>query len=96
MSAIIHGAAIFSACGKYRYRLERDFASGRYTITVVMLNPSKAGATETDHTIVDLATLDHFIGERRVCEFAPDHVFAQRRDQLTQELPRVAAIEQHT
>ena len=33
----------FSACGKYRYRLERVRDGGRGTLLVVMVNPSTAG-----------------------------------------------------
>lgn len=60
------GSAILSDCGRYRYRLTRDwstgptdlFASDREagsgtprTMTFVMLNPSTADATEDDPTV---------------------------------------------
>jgi hypothetical protein len=51
---IERGSADFSACGKYRYRLERRLndraASGAITILYVGVNPSTAGATEEDQT----------------------------------------------
>ena len=42
--------AVVSACGKYRYTLEREWADGP-TATFVMLNPSTANAFEDDPTI---------------------------------------------
>lgn len=47
------GSAVFSPCGRYRYRLTRDGIGGceRGTITWIMLNPSKADANVDDPTI---------------------------------------------
>jgi len=44
------GDAAFSGCGRYRYRLSREFG-GKLTITFVMLNPSTADGTRDDPTI---------------------------------------------
>lgn len=43
-------SAIISACGKYRYRLERE-CSGALNTAVIMVNPSTANAEQDDATI---------------------------------------------
>ena len=43
-------SAKFSACGRYRYLLERRWAEGRLA-TFIMLNPSTADAEKDDPTI---------------------------------------------
>ncbi len=42
--------AVISECGKYRYRLGREWAEGP-TCVFIMLNPSTADALKDDHTI---------------------------------------------
>lgn len=45
-------SAVISACGIYRYRLERFVAQGNgRTMAVIMVNPSTADATKDDATI---------------------------------------------
>jgi hypothetical protein len=44
------GSAVFSPCGRYRYRIERRLPCGGRTMALTMLNPSKAGAVKTDPT----------------------------------------------
>lgn len=45
-------SAVLSPCGKYRYRLDREFGfTGEGRISFVMLNPSTADATKDDPTI---------------------------------------------
>jgi hypothetical protein len=44
------GAAVFSPCQRYRYRLERDLGSRR-TVTFCLVNPSTATAETDDATI---------------------------------------------
>lgn len=46
----MRGRAIISACGQYRYRLERD-GPGEGQTTVIMVNPSIADAETDDATI---------------------------------------------
>ncbi|MDD5301464.1 MAG: DUF1643 domain-containing protein [Elusimicrobia bacterium] len=46
--------ADFSACGKYRYFLWRTWEHGKQHLGAVMLNPSKAGASHNDPTIIRL------------------------------------------
>jgi hypothetical protein len=43
-------SAVMSACGRYRYRLERD-GPGEGRTVVIMVNPSTADAEEDDATI---------------------------------------------
>ena len=54
-SLIPRGAAVFSPCGVYRYRLERAidgaYARSGRTATFIMLNPSTADADQDDPTI---------------------------------------------
>jgi hypothetical protein len=47
---IPQGDAVFSADGRYRYRLTRDLG-GKTTVTFIMLNPSTADANLDDPTI---------------------------------------------
>lgn len=43
--------ATFSPCGKYRHLLWRRWDTTKPILNLVMLNPSKAGATESDATV---------------------------------------------
>lgn len=45
------GSAVISACGYYRYRLERTLPAGSGTMVWLMLNPSTADAEQDDPTI---------------------------------------------
>lgn len=47
---IPQGDAIFSGCGRYRYKLTRELGGG-FTICFVMLNPSTADGTADDNTL---------------------------------------------
>jgi hypothetical protein len=47
-------SAVFSDCGRYRYRLERRSPTGSRTMSVTMLNPSTAGSDANDPTITKL------------------------------------------
>lgn len=47
-------SAVISACGRYRYRLERTVSDGKGVICFVGVNPSVADATINDHTITKL------------------------------------------
>lgn len=44
-------SAHLSACGAYRYRLERQWDQGRPKVAFIMLNPSTADADQDDPTI---------------------------------------------
>ena len=44
-------SALFSECGRYRYRLTRQLSGNRGPLLVVGLNPSTADATHNDPTI---------------------------------------------
>lgn len=44
-------SAIFSACGLFRYRLERDLGRDGPTVAILGVNPSMAGAEVNDQTI---------------------------------------------
>lgn len=44
-------SAIFSACGTWRYRLERDLGRAGPTVAILGVNPSTAGAEVNDQTI---------------------------------------------
>lgn len=48
---LIKRSAVFSPCGTYRLRLERDLGVPGLTALGLMVNPSKAGAEVDDHTI---------------------------------------------
>ncbi|NDZ63594.1 DUF1643 domain-containing protein [Streptomyces cyaneofuscatus] len=48
---IRHRTAELSACGRYRYRLTREWDDARPPATFVMLNPSTADADEDDSTV---------------------------------------------
>jgi hypothetical protein len=54
----IHGDAVFSADGRYRYWLERRWDDALPQFTYVLLNPSKAGVADNgDRTVPKLVTL---------------------------------------
>jgi hypothetical protein len=48
---VMQGKAIFSACGTWRYRLEREWGAGGKTLAFIMVNPSTANALVNDPTI---------------------------------------------
>lgn len=51
MNLFDSGGAVFSPCGKYRYRLWRSWASGSGTVNFLMLNPSTADESANDPTV---------------------------------------------
>ena len=47
----IDGTACLSACGRYRWRLDRDLGRDGPVLAGIMVNPSKATASVSDQTI---------------------------------------------
>jgi hypothetical protein len=61
----IRGSAVFSECGKYRYRLDRDWSvlgSPLVRSCWVLLNPSKATAELNDQTVAKCIRLSNAWG----------------------------------
>jgi hypothetical protein len=51
MSHFTISSALFSECGRYRYRLERQWDPSKEAVCFLMLNPSTADAHSTDPTL---------------------------------------------
>jgi hypothetical protein len=79
-------SALISACGKYRYRLDRDGLSGKGTVVWIMVNPSTADATEDDATIRRVRGFSQRLGFAR---FTVGNLFAYRATDV-RELRTVA------
>lgn len=58
-------SAIFSPCGKFRYRLERPIAENGIVIAFFGVNPSTAGAEIEDQTTVKWRGFSRVNGARR-------------------------------
>jgi hypothetical protein len=58
-------SAIFSPCGTWRYRLERDIAEVGKIALACLTNPSKAGAENNDQTVGKLIGFGRRNGIRR-------------------------------
>lgn len=60
-------SAVISACGHYRYRLEREtgMLEGK-TAAFIMVNPSTADATKNDATIRKLLGFGGYLGFRKI------------------------------
>lgn len=78
-------SAVISACGAYRYRLERVLGEGE-TVAVVMVNPSTAGADNDDATIRKLRGFGKANGWGRIIV---GNLFAYRATDV-RELAKVA------
>lgn len=83
--------AIFSECGKYRYRLWREWQEAMFsdggTVIFIMLNPSSAGARTDDPTIRKCVGFAKWWGCNRIevvnmyayCATEPKDIFAAQR-----------------
>lgn len=58
----IHTGAVFSDCGKYRYRLWRHWDLSLPLLGLGLMNPSKAGEVENDRTISGQCTRAQMLG----------------------------------
>lgn len=56
------GAAVFSPCGRYRHRLDRDLERAGPVAAVFGVNPSTAGGDETDPTITKVCGFAERLG----------------------------------
>ena len=75
------GRAEISACGTYRYRLERDFFRPGPIAAVFMVNPSTADAQENDATIRKLLGFGARLGWHSLIV---GNVFAYRATDITE------------
>lgn len=57
--------AIFSECGKYRYRLQRELGEGP-TVAIIMVNPSAADSLRDDPTIRRISAFGKRLGWGRI------------------------------
>lgn len=60
------GSARFSACGKYRLELVREWSDGESTALAVMANPSKADHLKNDKTVTRLCGYVRSVRVRRL------------------------------
>lgn len=58
----MHRSAAISACGRYRYRLDREWDPERGRIYVCLINPSTADASEDDATLRGLVARSKKLG----------------------------------
>lgn len=59
-------SAVFSACGRYRYLLDREMGNAEPILLFIMLNPSKAGAKKNDPTIRKCMGFGQRLGYERI------------------------------
>lgn len=79
-------SAIISACGQYRYRLERDVQLQGKVFAYFGVNPSTADASIDDHTVRKWIGFTKVNGGRR---FIVGNVFAYRATDVT----RLASVD---
>lgn len=71
-------SAIFSPCGTWRYRLERDIAEVGKVACAILINPSYAGAENNDQTVGKLIGFGKRNGIRRKYALAPAQLGGER------------------
>jgi hypothetical protein len=59
------GSAVFSPCGTWRLRLDRECGGTGPVIAGIMVNPSKAGAEVNDHTVMKWFGFSRILNAKR-------------------------------
>lgn len=66
MDLLVSGSAVFSPCGMFRMRLDRDLGAVGPVVAICGVNPSKAGAKTNDHTMTKIIGFGARLGWARI------------------------------